>query len=227
MERANQIQVWDPFVRIFHWTLLAAFILNYATEGKPVWVHVPSGFLIVALIVNRVIWGWVGTPYARFADFVRGPKEVLLHLKEVVRFRAKRYVGHDPAGGTMIVALLLSLSLTAGTGVQLYMAKRDNPAKANFTYPMGVSAFPRLAYGGEPGEERGYGTTKDPRGRGKTAKEEALKEIHEFFANLTLFLVSLHIMGVLAVSLQTRENLVKAMFTGRKRVPEPGDASSE
>jgi cytochrome b len=119
-ESRRDIPVWDPVVRLFHWSLAGAFLVAYVTEDEWEMLHVNAGYLIGALIVLRLLWGFVGTPHARFSDFVRGPREVMTYAVAAVHLRAPRHFGHNPAGGAMVVALLISLALTAATGIALY-----------------------------------------------------------------------------------------------------------
>jgi len=183
---ATKVRVWDPLIRIFHWTLAAGFAVAYLTEDDLLTPHVWAGYLVGGLILFRVLWGFVGSPHARFTDFVRPPQEVFAYLKDVVAFRARRYLGHNPAGGAMVIALLLSLAATFVSGLAVYGAGEMAGPMAGW-----------LAGIGEPGVE-------------------ALEEVHELFANLTLALVVVHLVGVVLASLQHRESLVRAMFTGVK-----------
>lgn len=214
VQSEKELKIWDFFVRSFHWIVVAAFAVCYITEGEPRWLHVNSGYIIAGFVALRIIWGFAGPPHARFSDFVRSPRTVFEHLNDVVRFRAKRYLGHDPAGGVMIVALLVCLSLTAVTGM-LYYAARDNagPFAAWSTSIAGstLSIDPMaLAHAGHPMASQQTG---------KPDKKGAwTKEVHEFFANLTLVLVIMHVSGVVLVSYQTRENLIRSMIDGRKKV---------
>lgn len=116
------IKVWDPFVRIFHWSLVACFVIAYATGDEIERVHIATGYTIAGLLVTRIIWGFVGPRHARFSNFVRPPREVLAYLRDVAMLRALRYIGHNPAGGAMIVALLVALAGTCATG---YMMTTD------------------------------------------------------------------------------------------------------
>jgi cytochrome b len=132
-----EIPVWDPLVRVFHWTLVISFCAAYLSEGELFealqdrlsgeWlqlVHVWAGYLIAGMLLWRVVWGFVGPRHARFSDFVRGPRVSFRYLKDALTLRAARYLGHNPAGGAMIVALLLSLTVTIVTGLALYGADK-------------------------------------------------------------------------------------------------------
>jgi cytochrome b len=116
------IEVWDPFVRVFHWSLAALFLAAYATGDDLGQMHIALGYSIAALIALRIVWGFVGSRHARFSDFVWSPRAVLAYLRDVALFRAPRYLGHNPAGGAMIVALLVMLVASSVTG---YMMTTD------------------------------------------------------------------------------------------------------
>lgn len=122
MNNQTEINVWDPLVRLFHWTLVTAFAVTWLTEDEWMTLHSYAGYLIVALLLFRLFWGVIGPRYARFADFVKSPSTVIDYLKDLKKMRAKRYVGHNPAGGAMIVALLISLVVTTITGMLAYGA---------------------------------------------------------------------------------------------------------
>ena len=116
-ERSGLMQVWDPFVRVFHWLVVAGFIVNYfelVRSGKL--PHQVIGYAVLALVAARILWGFVGPRRARFADFVRGPAAVRRHLGEMLAHRDRRYLGHNPAGGAMVLALLASMVLVGVTG---------------------------------------------------------------------------------------------------------------
>ena len=187
METVNEIKVWDPLVRVFHWGLVAAFAIAYLTEDDFLLVHVWAGYTLLGLIVVRVVWGFIGSRHARFSDFVTRPRAAIRYLLDTVRLRARRYIGHNPIGGAMVVVLLFSLVATAMTGMGIYGVEHHAGPLAGW-----------FAGGGE-------------------RWEDTLEEVHEFFANFTLLLVFVHVLGVLTESLIHRENLVKAMINGRKR----------
>ena len=120
--RAEWIRVWDPLVRLFHWSLAGLFAFSYATGDEWKSAHVVSGYLIGGLIAMRVLWGLFGSEHARFVNFIYRPATVLSFLADTARMRAKRYVGHNPAGGAMVIALLLTVGGIATTG---YMMTTD------------------------------------------------------------------------------------------------------
>jgi cytochrome b len=140
MNKRQEINVWDPFVRFFHWALVGAFGVAWLTEDEWMALHSYAGYLIAGLLLFRILWGLIGPRYARFSDFVKSPGTVMGYLQDLVKFRAKRYVGHNPAGGAMIVALLLSLIATALTGVLAYGAVGSGPVAGMFAFQAGYGS---------------------------------------------------------------------------------------
>ena len=132
MNKPGEIDVWDPMVRVFHWALVSAFTLAWLTEDEWMSLHSYAGYAILALLMFRLVWGVVGPRYARFSDFVKSPETVMGYLKDLVRLRARRYIGHNPAGGAMIVALLLSLTATVLSGMLAYGAVGSGPMTGLF-----------------------------------------------------------------------------------------------
>lgn len=116
------VQVWDPVVRLFHWSLVVAFVVAWASGEELQRLHETAGYAIVGLLAIRFVWGFVGGRYARFSEFVYHPMTIIGHLAGTARFRARRYIGHNPAGGAMIIAMLIMLVATCVTG---YMATMD------------------------------------------------------------------------------------------------------
>ncbi|WP_101341641.1 cytochrome b/b6 domain-containing protein [Cereibacter azotoformans] len=169
--RAREVTVWDPAVRIFHWTLAASIGWEMLAEAGTD-SHEAVGYLVLALVLFRLAWGFLGPRHARFADFVARPARVLGYLAEIARGHPRRYLGHNPAGGAMVLALLASVAATAASG-----------------WAMTTDAL--------------WGA-------------EWIEDLHETLANATVALVALHVAGVLLAGIQHRENLVRAMVTGRK-----------
>lgn len=210
MTTENTIKVWDPLVRIFHWALVAAFFTAYLTEDDWQEIHVLAGYTVAGLVAFRIVWGFIGTRHARFSDFVFSPVTTLKYIKDMFALRARRYIGHNPAGGAMVIALLISLAGTTLTGMQLYAVEENAGPFANVEIGNISPVSTAVADDDEYGE---YGEYGEGRGEGN---EEVWEELHEFFANFTLFLVILHIGGVVLSSFAHSENLPRAMVTGRK-----------
>ena len=110
------VKVWDPFVRLFHWSLVGLFVTAYVTGDEIEKVHIAAGYTIAGLLAARIVWGIVGPRHARFSDFVSSPRAALSYLRDAMLMRARRYVGHNPAGGLMVVALIVMLGATCATG---------------------------------------------------------------------------------------------------------------
>lgn len=119
---AATLRVWDPFVRLFHWSLVALFAVAFVTGEEIERLHEWAGYGVAALVAMRVVWGFVGPRYARFSDFVKGPRAVWTFLKQSARLEAPRYLGHNPAGGAMVVTLLVVLAALCGTGIAMTVA---------------------------------------------------------------------------------------------------------
>ncbi|WP_347985897.1 cytochrome b/b6 domain-containing protein [Methylomonas sp. AM2-LC] len=122
MNTQNLIKVWDLPLRIFHWLLVAGFIIAYLTEDDLLTLHVWAGYLVSGLLVFRIAWGFMGNEYAKFSHFLVTPGQAILYIKELMACKAKRYLGHNPAGAVMILLLLLSLTLTVISGFAVYGA---------------------------------------------------------------------------------------------------------
>jgi cytochrome b len=170
------VRVWDALVRVAHWTLVACIAAAWFTNGA---LHDAVGYAALVVLAVRLTWGTIGPRYARFRQFVAGPAATLAYARLFAARREPRYLGHNPLGGWMIVALLVTVALTAGSG---WLSSTDR-------------------FWGVPW----------------------LQETHALLADALLVLVGLHLAGVLYASVRHRENLVRAMLTGRKRAPRPGD----
>ena len=121
---ARRILVWDLPTRIFHWSLAAAFTIAYLTAEVEQYrlVHLLCGYLFVALIGFRLIWGVVGSRYARFAEFLRSPSATLGYLRSWFKGKPDHFIGHNPLGA---VAILLMLALGIGIGITGWLNAGD------------------------------------------------------------------------------------------------------
>ncbi len=118
----QRVLVWDLPTRVFHGLLALSFLGAYVTGDSERWalVHVTCGYTVLGLIVFRLAWGLAGTRYARFSEFLTGPSSVIRYLSGLVRGRPMHYVGHNPAGGLAIIALLLLGLMSAVSGWMVY-----------------------------------------------------------------------------------------------------------
>lgn len=110
------VPVWDRFVRVFHWSTVTLVLIAYLTTDDARVLHELTGYCVLVLVLARVAWGLIGTRHARFSNFVVHPRTVLDYLRQLVRGQAPRHLGHNPAGGAMIVVLLALLLVVAGSG---------------------------------------------------------------------------------------------------------------
>ncbi|MEO8244108.1 MAG: cytochrome b/b6 domain-containing protein [bacterium] len=109
------MRVWDPLVRLFHWTLVASFTLAWFSANRAEDLHIWAGYAAAGLIGLRILWGLIGTRYARFSSFVTGPRRVMAYLAAIAQGNEARHIGHNPAGGAMVLTLMagvLGLGLT-------------------------------------------------------------------------------------------------------------------
>lgn len=205
----TQVKVWDPFVRVAHWLLVAAFFVAYFTEEDLLPIHVWAGYLVGVIVLARVVWGFFGASHARFTDFLYTPSTVLSYFGNLLRGRGRRYLGHSPAGGVMVILLLLGLAAITWSGLMVYAYDQQAGPLARFIASPEI-VLPESATEADEEDQRGEADAF-------SAREEYWEETHELFVNLTLLLVILHITGVLLASFVHKENLVVAMLTGRKR----------
>jgi cytochrome b len=110
------VRIWDPFVRIFHWSLVASFAVAWLTAEDWRALHLWAGYAAGSLVALRLVWGVVGTRYARFRQFVRSPLTVAGYARDVATGREARYLGHNPAGGLMVMLLICTMATTSITG---------------------------------------------------------------------------------------------------------------
>lgn len=118
----TKILVWDAPVRVFHWLLVLSFAGAYLTAESERWrlVHVSLGYTMGGLVAFRILWGLLGTRYARFGSFVRGPSALMRYVRAVFAGRPEHHVGHNPAGAVAILLLLLLSIATVATGWAIY-----------------------------------------------------------------------------------------------------------
>jgi cytochrome b len=221
----RKVKVWDPLVRIGHWVLAGGFLTAYLTAEENQGVHVWAGYAVAAVVATRLVWGFIGSRHARFANFVRGPGAVLGYLGGLFTGSSKRSLGHNPAGAAMIIALLIGVGGTAVSGMALYAVEEGKGPLAGWIGSVGNVSGGEAAGDHEAGSEEteqrelagGVAQTAGEEGEGDEGAEEVYEDVHKAFVNFTLLLIGLHIVGVIASSLAHRENLVRAMITGRKR----------
>jgi cytochrome b len=182
--RPETVKIWDPMVRVFHWSLVFFFFLALITEDDWLDLHIQAGYAVMLLIGFRLFWGVVGSQQARFTTFVKAPSAAFSYLKQMLKRDVPHYPGHNPVAALMVIALLLSITVVSFTGLVVLASEGQGPLASTMFF---------------------------------TWRGDWVEEVHEFFANFTLFLVVAHVLGVLVSSLLEGENLVRSMVTGRKR----------
>jgi len=128
----DTVKVWDPLVRIFHWSLVLSFFIAFITEDDWMSLHLVAGYTVAMLIGFRIIWGLIGTRYARFTQFVKSPSQVVSYLKKMLTFDVPHYIGHNPAAAAMIISLLISIIIVSITGMSIIAAQGEGPLAGTF-----------------------------------------------------------------------------------------------
>jgi len=218
MDNTQYIKVWDIAIRVFHWTLFGCYALAFISSENIPKLHVFFGYSVLFLVLFRIVYGFVGTKYARFSDFLYRPAQIADYLKGLLIGRPKHYIGHNPAGGVMIFILLLSLLSLTLSGIKAYGIKGHGPlAKHEISFMTNAFADSDDKEDRDKHNSHNRRSQKNHRTE-KNEKDEFWEEVHETIAHFTLFLISIHVLGVWVSSLVHRENLIKAMITGRKRL---------
>ena len=126
------VYVWDLFVRIFHWSIVLLVLTQFITKDDFLTIHSYSGYMIITLLTLRIVWGFIGTHYARFSNFIATPSAAITYLKEELAGDARRYIGHNPAGAIMVFALIITLLLTGFTGMATIATNGEGPLAGTF-----------------------------------------------------------------------------------------------
>lgn len=179
-------------VRLFHWSLVLGFVLAYLTaEAHILEVHVLIGYALIALLVFRLFWGFAGNQYARFKSFLFSPQETMAYMKSMRGGHPAHYYGHNPAGALMVFGLLALLAVIFTSGLVTL-------AVIDFEGPL-------LFLANWVSDDTSY----------------FFRHAHDFFVDVALLLIPLHLLGVVAGTIQHKENLVRAMVTGMKKIVTP------
>jgi len=218
-KRKTTVKVWGPLIRIGHWTLVIAFFTAYFTEDDLMNLHAWAGYIVGIYLLARILWGFVGAKYVRFSSFMYSPAKIIGYVKNLIARKPQHYIGHNPAGGAMVIALLVSLVGTTLTGIKLY-AVEENKGPFAITAQQAQSKMQAVSLISEAKAEDDDKETNALAIDQKVDKqaEEFWEELHGLFANMTLLLVFLHVGGVIVSSIVDKEKLVKAMITGEKDV---------
>lgn len=188
------MRVWDGATRLFHWAIVITLVVSYVSirsaggANAALWmrVHLISGETSLALLLFRIIWGLIGSETARFGAFLRSPLTGLRHLATLARREPDTQVGHNPAGGWMVVVLLLAVAFQVGTGL--------------FANDDGSTEGPLMQF-----------VPKQT--------SDTLSKLHGIGFNILLGAVVLHVVAIVAYGVLKRQDLVRPMITGKKRLP--------
>lgn len=192
------MKVWDAVIRLFHWTLVAGLVTAYISgEVHASEIHVLTGYALCVLLAIRAYWGFKGSEYARFRSFIFPASETRAYVRSMFEGHPGHYFGHNPAGALSVFALLATVALLLITGLATLSV-------IDFEGPL-------LFMANLVSDETSY----------------SIRHIHEFIPTVGLALVAFHLMGVVAGSIQHRENLVKAMITGKKKLADNQDKYEE
>lgn len=178
--------VWDIFVRLFHWTLVASILLAWWTSeqgGNWMTWHMYAGYTVFGLVLFRLAWGFAGSHYARFAQFVRSPAATLRYTLALLKREEEHHIGHNPLGGWMVVVLLLLAAAQAGTGL---FANDEIFTEGPLVHLVGYDLSVEIT------------------------------RWHKWLFNVLLAAIGLHLLGVIFHQVFKREKLVQAMLHGRK-----------
>jgi len=171
---SQQVEVWDLPLRLWHWVLAACVLVAWFTPNVYDGLHRIVGYAVIALLAFRLVWGFWGSRYSRFRMVgvrLRAAPSYLLNLRRGI---TGRYIGLNPAGTLMLVALLASLAVSVITGAM----------SVTVTF---------------------FGVWW-------------IEDTHAYASDAVIVLVVLHVVGVVLMGLLQRENLIRAMITGRKRI---------
>ena len=215
--RSKETRVWDLFVRVFHWSLLSLVAISYLSGEFELEIHSYSGYAIFILVCSRIIWGFVGSKYARFKNFVHSPRTVNAYLKSIITGNPKRFLGHNPAGGLMVLALLTVLGTTTLSGMKLYTIEEgEGPFASDVQISLLNQAYADSDEKDHSKKEGKRSDREDKHHEEDKGGEEFWEDVHETSINLLMLLILLHVLGVVLASKQHKENLARAMITGNK-----------
>lgn len=195
--------LWDPVVRLTHWGIAASVLLNALVNEGGSLIHVSLGWLVMALLLLRLVWGVLGPAEARFSAFPPSPLAALGHLRQLLSGKVREYPSHNPAGALMAYAFWAMLALVTLTGLVM----------TGGATPMQVAADKAAVASGDwSALVREDGDDQD-----ESALTGAAEEVHEVAANLLLVLAALHVAGVFMESRAIRRNLLAPMIMGQRR----------
>ena len=186
-DRGISVKVWDAPTRLFHWAIVLLLGASWLTESRG-WMelHMLSGYSMMALLLFRAAWGCVGSDTARFARFVHSPVAAFEHLGRLHRREPDTEIGHNAAGGWMVLVMLLLLAVQVGTGL---CANDDIMTEGPLSNHVGKEW------------------------------SDWLTHVHAVNFLLLKIAVGLHLVAIAVYAVLKRQDLVRPMVTGCKRMP--------
>ncbi len=181
------MRVWDAPTRLFHWAIVLLIVFSYVSvQANWMELHLLSGYTVLTLLLFRIVWGFVGSETSRFARFLRSPLAGMRHLAEFTRRAPDTEVGHNAAGGWMVLLMLLLLAAQIGTGL--------------FSNDDGATEGPLAKH-----------VPKD--------LSDRLSGLHGILFWVLLGTIAVHVGVVVLYAVVKKQNLVRPMLTGKKRLP--------
>jgi cytochrome b len=113
----HSAKVWDPLLRLLHWTLAGSIAVAFLTGEEALNMHTWAGLAALGVVATRIVWGLIGPCHARFGDFIPTPGEVIHHLRQMFAGQPAHYTGHNPAAGAMVILLLLMVLGVIASGL--------------------------------------------------------------------------------------------------------------
>lgn len=182
------MRVWDAPTRLFHWAVVLCLIVSYVSiETDHATIHFYSGFTLLTLLLFRLAWGVVGSETSRFTRFLRSPAEAFRHLAHFRQREPDNQIGHNAAGGWMVLVMLALIAVQVGTGL----------------------------FSGDP--ESFLFAPLAPHLSNRTIN--LVTTIHGWDFYVLLAAIVLHVLAVTAYAVFKKQNLLRPMVTGRKRLP--------
>jgi len=198
---------WDPLVKLTHWSIALAVLVNAVFLGEGSAGHVWVGYGLAAILSLRLLWGLIGPTEARFSAFPPSPRRALAHIGEIAAGKATAHRSHNPLGALMVYAIWTTLAVIIVTGI----AMAGLPAMSLSAPTTHAVATASTGASDEEGETAELGEASE----GDEGAESPVGEVHETAANLLYALILLHIAGVMFESGRQRRNLALAMLPGR------------
>jgi cytochrome b len=181
------MRVWDAPIRLFHWVLIVLIGTSWLTQYED-WMgwHKLSGYTILTLLLFRIAWGFVGSDTARFSRFLRSPLAALRHLGQITRREPDTEIGHNAAGGWMVLVMLALLLVQAVSGL---FANDDIDTEGPLTNLISKQ------------------------------QSDWFSHVHSLTFTLIEIVIVLHVLAITAYIVLKKQNLVRPMITGKKRLP--------